>query len=256
MAISIAALETAAAGGWRGTEEDALGGWLLRAADGFTGRANSALAVGDPGLPLAAAIGAVCEWYQARGLPAMVAVPYPLGRPQASEVSRLLGDRGWPLRAGPATVMTAGASVIAAAGTTARTDGKPHVDVDSTPDDDWLALYHYRGQPPPPIVGRLLMSAPWQAFGSVREAGRTLAVGRVAVAAGWAGLTAVEVDPGHRRRGLATAITAALAAAAAARGVTGVYLQVEDGNTAARTLYRQAGFTDHHGYHYRIAPPP
>ncbi len=49
-------------------------------------------------------------------------------------------------------------------------------------------------------------------------------------------------------------MTAALAAEAAARGATGIYLQVEDGNVAARGLYRRAGFTDHHGYHYRIAP--
>jgi ribosomal protein S18 acetylase RimI-like enzyme len=118
-----------------------------------------------------------------------------------------------------------------------------------------VALYHYRGQQPPPIVRRLLMSAPWQAFGSVRAAGQTIAVGRVAVAGEWAGLTAVEVHPDHRRRGLATAITAVLAAAAAARGVTGIYLQVEDGNLPARGLYRRAGFTSHHGYHYRIAPP-
>ena len=41
-----------AAAHWRGTEEEWLGEWLLRAADGFTGRANSALPLGDPGLPL------------------------------------------------------------------------------------------------------------------------------------------------------------------------------------------------------------
>jgi ribosomal protein S18 acetylase RimI-like enzyme len=50
-------------------------------------------------------------------------------------------------------------------------------------------------------------------------------------------------------------VTAALAAAAAGRGgVTGLYLQVEDANTAARTLYRGMGFTEHHRYHYRVAP--
>lgn len=48
MAISISDLEEVAALGWRGTEEEQLGGWRLRAAGGFTGRANSALAVGDP----------------------------------------------------------------------------------------------------------------------------------------------------------------------------------------------------------------
>jgi predicted GNAT family acetyltransferase len=34
----------------------------------------------------------------------------------------------------------------------------------------------------------------------------------------------------------------------------GLYLQVEDTNTAARALYQALGFTDHHGYHYRVAP--
>jgi hypothetical protein len=53
------------------------GGWLLRAAGGFTGRANSALATGDPGMPLADAVGEVCRWYTVRGLPALVSLAYP-----------------------------------------------------------------------------------------------------------------------------------------------------------------------------------
>jgi len=65
----------------------------------------------------------------------------------------------------------------------------------------------------------------------------------------------VEVHPGHRRTGLATAITAALATAAAAQGAASLYLQVVAGNQAARALYARAGFTEHHGYHYRVAPP-
>jgi N-acetylglutamate synthase len=253
--VSIADLEWAAARSWRAPEEAALGHWLLRAADGFTGRANSALALGDPGLPLAAAAAEVCRWYRARGLPAMVAVTYPLGRPRSSAVDRFLGDElGWPVRPGAATVMTAEPGGVAGRGKDAAAGPGPAVAVDAEPDEGWLALYRFRGRRPPPVSRRLLMSAPWQAFASVREAGDTLAIGRVAVAGDWAGLTAVEVRPRHRRRGLATAVTAALAAAAAARGARGLYLQVEDDNGAARALYRRAGFADHHGYHYRVAP--
>ena len=51
-------LERVAAAHWRGTEEEWLGDWLLRAASGFTGRANSALPLGDPGLPLDDALAA------------------------------------------------------------------------------------------------------------------------------------------------------------------------------------------------------
>jgi len=251
ISVSVDELEAAAAGGWRAPEQAALGGWRLRAAGGFTGRANSALAVGDPGLPLARAVEEVCRWYRARGLRPMVAVPFPSGRPETSDVDRLLDERGWAVDHG-AIVMTAALDEVAEDDVAGRPAAG--VGLDDEPDDGWLALYRPRGQQPPPIVVRLLMSAPWQAFGSVREAGRTVAIGRVAVAAGWAGLTAVAVDPRHRRRGLGGAITVALAKAAAQHGAKGIYLQVETSNTAARSLYRRQGFADHHEYHYRVAP--
>jgi ribosomal protein S18 acetylase RimI-like enzyme len=76
----------------------------------------------------------------------------------------------------------------------------------------------------------------------------------VAAGGNWAGLTAIETDPGHRRRGLARAVTATLAGLAADRGLTGLYLQVERDNSAARALYGGIGFTDHHRYHYRTGP--
>ena len=180
MPVTIAELEAVAARGWRAPEEAPLGGWLLRAAEGFTGRANSALAVGDPGIPLADALTQVCDWYAARGLPPMVAVPHPLGRPRDSRVDRFLGQRGWGVRSGPAVVMTAAAAEVAR-GPAAEADLRPE------PDQAWLGLYHYRGRRLPPIARRLLLSAPFQAFASIRRDGGTVAIGRVAVAAGWAG---------------------------------------------------------------------
>lgn len=242
MEISIAELEGVAALGWRAVEEARLGDWLLRAAEGFTGRANSALAVGDPGLPLSEAVEKVRAWYAERGLPAMIAVPYGPDRP---EVDRYLHAQGWTIRSGAAIVMTATPDRIVEPST--------EVEMLEEPDDDWLVLYHYRGRELPPIARRLLMSAPWQAFGRIREAGRTVAIGRVAGNQQWAGITAIEVDPGFRRRGLGVTVTSALARHA---GTPGVYLQVEDSNEAARALYRRIGFSDHHGYHYRIAPAP
>lgn len=252
MTISIRGLEERAALGWRAPEEERLGDWLLRAAGGFTGRANSALAVGDAGGPLDQAAAAVRDWYQVRGLPAMIAIPYPAGRPQAVPLDRVLAERGWGVRSGTATVMTARADQVARAAGPVQAGP---VEVDPEPDEAWLALYHYRGQPGlPPVARQVLTSAPWQGFASIRTDGQTIAIGRLAVAAGWAGLTAIEVAPGHRRRGLASRVTAALAAQAVRHRAGHLYLQVEDDNGAARALYQRLGFAAHHGYHYRVAP--
>lgn len=255
--ISADDLEQAAAPGWRGVDEDRLGDWVLRAAGGFTGRANSALAAGDPGLPLPEAAEKVRGWYAERRLPAMIAVPYPTGHPEASPLDRLLAGSGWTIRADAATVMTAATTAVPPAASGPQPwPASAAVEIDAEPDAAWLSRYHYRGQDLPPVALGVLTSAPWQAFGSVRSGGETIAIGRVAAAGDWAGLTAIEVDPRHRRRGLGAAVTVALTAAAAARCIGRVYLQVADENAAARALYRRLGFTDHHGYHYRVAPVP
>jgi ribosomal protein S18 acetylase RimI-like enzyme len=255
--ISTEDLERVAALSWRALDEQQLGEWLLRSADGFTGRANSALAIGDPGMPAEQAVDRVRGWYENRGLPAMISLPYPVGEPCRNPLDVLLDGRGWTIRAGAATVMVARADTVTAeAFTSAAAPGGPDkVEIDAFPDGGWLNRYHYRGQQLAAIAISLLTSAPWQAFASVRsEEGETIAIGRVAAAGGWAGLTAIEVDPRQRRRGLAAAITAALAAAAAGQGAGRLYLQVEDDNAAARALYRKLGFAEHHGYHYRVAP--
>lgn len=68
---------------------------------------------------------------------------------------------------------------------------------------------------------------------------------------GWAGTAAGEetqvmtigVDPEHRRRGLATAMLAALVDQARGTGSSSVLLEVRADDDGARTLYERAGFT-------------
>ncbi len=259
----ISQLELIAAGHWRGTREERLGDWLLRAADGFTGRANSALAVGDPGIPLADALAVVTGWYRARGLPPMIAVPVPLAG-DGGPVDSFLAGRSWPTRSGPAFVMVGGAG--AARGPRSGPSGTAlqsgatlpsgaTLRIDAEPDDAWLAMYHYRGRELPAIARTLLLSAPWQGFASVRdEAGAPIAIARLSVGGGWAGITAVEVSAARRRRGLGTMITRALCEQAASRGAQRVFLQVEVDNAAAQAMYQRCGFTYSHRYHYRVAP--
>jgi ribosomal protein S18 acetylase RimI-like enzyme len=265
---AIAGLELVAASHWRGTQEARLGDWLLRAADGFTGRANSALAVGDPGVPLQDALAAVTGWYRARGLPPMIAVPMPLGGEGSppgrrdQDLDHFLAQRNWATRPGPAFVMITGAG--AAPGPLSLPPGTT-LRMDAEPDDAWLAMYHYRGRELPAIARTLLMSAPWQGFASIRDAaGRPLAIARLSVGGGWAGITAVEVPAARRRQGLGTMITRAVCEEAARPSpkrlrsgqdiAQQVFLQVETDNTAAQAMYGRCGFRYSHRYHYRVAP--
>ena len=114
---SITELEHIAARHWRGTEEDRLGGWLLRAADGFTGRANSVLPLGDPGVPLDGALAAVARWYRARALPPMIVIPLPLqGDSPCHQLDNHLSERTRLTRPGPAFVMVADLAAVPPAG--------------------------------------------------------------------------------------------------------------------------------------------
>ncbi|WP_416972112.1 GNAT family N-acetyltransferase, partial [Streptomyces sp. 4F14] len=83
---------------------------------------------------------------------------------------------------------------------------------------------------------------------------RPVAIGRCVVDGRWAGFSAVEVDPGARRRGLATDVMAVLAGRALAEGASAAWLQVEADNAGALALYEGLGFTVHHSYHHYREP--
>ena len=251
---SIIELERTAAAHWRGTEEERLGGWLLRAAEGFTGRANSALPLGHPGLPLDEALGAVTAWYRARGLPPMIVVPAPLeGGSPGRDLDERLAERSWALRPGPAFVMVADLPLGGRAAR--RLAAGREVRVTAEPGAAWAAMYHYRGQDHlPPVARAVLTSAAEQSFVSIQSGGEILAIARLSVADGWAGLTAVEVNPTCRRQGLGAAITATACREAERAGISQVFLQVEVANDPARALYERLGFRYSHRYHYRVAP--
>ncbi len=259
LALGLAALEDVAADGWRPFELDWLGGqgtgWRLRAAGGFTGRANSALTTGDPRTPVPQAIEAVEAWYVERGLTPRFAVTWPLDSPaRGGDLDVALAARGYLLDT-PTLVMTAATRELAAA---ALRPGSvppgPHVALDDEPDQRWLGVYRYRGAPLPDVARRVLLSAPTQVFVSVREGERTVAVGRGASSRGWTGVTAMQVEDSHRGRGLGREVLGALAGWALERGDRSAYLQVAEANEAALRLYASVGFVPHHGYHYRVGP--
>jgi N-acetylglutamate synthase len=237
-------LERLMVDGWRPLEVEPLGDWLLRASGGFTRRGNSALPLGDPGRPLAAAIDAVEAWYAARGLPARVQLTIDGERPLADAMT----TRGWRPEIG-VHVMTAELAPVLRTWRGAD-DG---VRVDPAPDETWLELYRSESGPLPDTGPReLLVNHPTAGFASVRgDDGGCRAIARATVDGRWAGLFAVEVTAAQRRSGLGKSVSVGALWWAAQRGARRAYLQVAHGNTAAVALYETLGFSVHHDYvHY------
>jgi GNAT superfamily N-acetyltransferase len=238
--LGVADLQRVAARGWRALEEEQLGDWLLRAAGGFTGRANSALVVGDPGLPLEDAVAAVARWYADRGLVPRAMLP----GVQARRADAAFAAAGWQ-RGESVLMLTAPLGGVRAPGA--------DVELSPTPDDGWLATYA-ADSTLPAAAREVLTSGGDVAFATVRRGSEVAAVARGVLTDGWLGVAAVVVDPAHRRQGLGTALLDALRGWAAGRGGHSVYLQVTEGNAPARELYRRAGLIEQHRYWYRRPP--
>ncbi|WP_348532793.1 GNAT family N-acetyltransferase [Kitasatospora sp. MAP5-34] len=240
-------LQRLAARCWPAVEQQRLGDWTLRASAGFTQRANSAQALGDPGLPLPEALAAVRAWYAARGLPTLVEVTTP-GSPAELD---LLTPRQSPtdVRTGPLAPLVKLGS------------GYRSVRLARTAGPDWLS--HYRrsagSSPEAEEAARKVLhggASVWFATVPAPDGAAPLAIGRCAVDGPWAYFSAIETAPDARRTGLATTVMAVLAARAAEEGATGGCLQVEAENTAAAALYDRLGFTTSHTYHYARLPQP
>lgn len=244
-AASYAELERIAARAWQPVEREHLGDWELRAAAGYTRRANSVLPSGGPGLPLDEALTAVRRWYADRGLPAYMQLA--TGAEGTHELlCAELEARGWWPEV-HAELWTGALAPLADRET-------PRVVLSRTADENWLARYQRVGVSE--VALKVLGSGPSVWFASVpgAEGGPPAAIGRCVVDGRWAGFAAVEVAPEQRRRGLAVAVMAALAQRALAEGASAAWLQVETDNTAARALYTGLGFSAHHAYHHYREP--
>jgi len=244
-AADVVALELAADAAWPAPTRGKLGDWLLRSADGWSGRANSALPIGDPDRPLEAAIDAIEAWYAERGQPALVNTPLPLAAP----VGAALDARGWTAR--PLTLLQTAPLVPLVTG------DEPGVSLAKAPGDDWLEIAQARKKTLPAAARHVLAGPPEVRFASVYAGDTLIAIGRGAVVGDdrrWLHLGLIEVVPAHRRRGLARKVTAALAGWAAELGAGDAFLQVEERNAAAVALYGTLGFTTHHSYLTREQP--
>lgn len=231
--------------GWPAREHEMLGDWALRAHGGITGRANSAMAVGDPGRALPAALDGVHEWYAGRGLPALLQLPL------ADPANQGMADLGWA-RLHVTVVQVAPIRPLLAT-VPARDDLR--VTVEPAPSADWRSLIHDLDQDDPESHLEILTGPARVGFATLYRGDGPVGIGRVSVEGTWAGVTSVDVAPTARRQRVGSAVMGALLAWAQGQGATSSYLQVRAVNAAALRMYAGLGYATHHPYNYR-APSP
>ncbi len=227
--------------GWPARESELLGDWALRAHGGITGRANSAMAVGDPGRPLPEALHQVAGWYAERGLPSLLQLPL------ADPANLVMEQEGW--RRLHVTIVQVAPIERVLTGVPARDDLV--AEVATEPSADWLSLMHDLDEADPAAHVAILTGPERVGFATLRLDGVPVGIGRVSVEGQWAGVTSVDVSPAARRQGIGSAVMGELLRWARGQGASASYLQVRAANPAALRLYDALGYVTHHPYGYR-----
>lgn len=253
---------------WPALEDVEYDGWRLRAAQGYTGRANSVAALAAGRLDLATKIAHCEQWYAARGLPAKFRVT-PFSQP--GNLDAALAARGYA-QVEDVMVMTAELLDLTkqpAVSCCSRPapSGRQGMHGDRAP---WL--YQSRGEQGKIVDGGAveLTLAEWMAGKSapVQQAileriepkhwllgwrKGTELVARVlgVLEDGWLGVFNLSVMPAYQRKGVGRALMLALAERARKHGVGQAYLQVVADNAAAVGLYTGLGFREAYRYWYR-----
>jgi ribosomal protein S18 acetylase RimI-like enzyme len=232
----IDALERTADRCWPAPVHERLGDWYLRAAQGWTNRANSALPLGNAGLPMPEALQATRAWYAGHGLTPRITVPLPLRR----DVAGALTTAGWYAQP-RVLVQTAQLDAIGPA--------ESEVVLRERPSDQFLSLVAARKQSLPPAAMQVLMGTPEVRFAHrYGPDGALVGIARGAVAEGFLHLSVVEVVESARRAGVAGDVSRALGEWGRSAGAVRAVLQVEERNSGAVALYGGLGFTTHHTY--------
>ncbi len=231
--------------GWPPVESQPLGDWELRAAGGFTRRANSAAVHGNPDGAPAAALAAIIDFYRARDIVPRAQVV--IGGPWES----VFEAAGWAPRPDMPGTTLVQVTQMSEALAGAPGDDIVAVTIAGTAGSSWLERYRRPGDPPGEDLARTVVEGPRTVgFASIDD----VAIGRVVVTGEWAGISCLNVAPAALRSGLGRAIVEACLGWASERGADKVYIQVGADNTAALALYGSYGFVDHHAYRY-LSPP-
>jgi ribosomal protein S18 acetylase RimI-like enzyme len=242
---AVARLENICADAWPPITSVRLGQWRLRACGGFTALANSALAVGDPGIPVVDALNRVRDFAEQHAVPPRLQVP------TGSPWHRAVTEQGWTRDTGH----PAGHRVLVMVGPVAQLASaheppEVRLSVLDEPDQDWWRI---AGDTPVTEGPRYVLRGTGldeTGFGLVSIGDRVAGAIRAVVLEEHLHLARLTVLPRDRRRGLALALLDAAARWAVVRGARWCVLQVAEQDHAAAGLCRRLGLRPHHEYEY------
>jgi GNAT superfamily N-acetyltransferase len=242
----IIGLESRLLNAWPSFDYQTYDGWILRLADGYSKRANSA----TPFLPGATLDEALIDYMVARFVEVNVRPTFRLNGLQGPEVDNLLKMRGFK-DIEPTHVLTAPIA-----------DGDceldPEIQLEPHVSKRWVreAAQSYGGDKADDetlmrIVTRIRQKV---AFATLNLDEQPVAWGLGVVERGCVGLYDIVVSPELRGIGLGRRVVTSLMAWGCGEGARTAYLQVREENEIALSLYRALGFQTAYRYTHRIMP--
>lgn len=247
--MDITEIEEIASRAWPAKHTKQLGGWLLRATDGVTRRANSVLPIQSPGTKdLEKAMDVVQQFYQSFQLPVrfqMTLASHPKKLDAFLESSGLIIDM-------QVKVLTAPLDRIF------LQEPEIGIVVFGAPWKDWYSTYvNAAGFDKKSMIERqeiIERISSKKAFAAAIMGDMVVGVGLGVKEGSWLGLFSLVTEEKYRRQRVASTITQSLVNWGLTQGATHAYLQVEEKNEPARKLYYGLGFEDAYSYWYRVVP--
>lgn len=237
--VDVLACEERLVNCWPALDTLLMDGWVIRYANGYSGRANSASAVSAKATLSGALLDEVCGFFRARGLPPAIRVT-PLAE---KGLDARLEQQGWQ-------AVTRSVGMIGAARTLSRLPDE--FEIAPTASLGWIegvtALQEARKRNPDhlaAIVGRIRRPT---AFAMIRREGKPVAFGLCVLDRGMAEIGSIAVDPAYRGAGLGRGLVSGLIDWASRTGAERIFLQVEASNAIARGLYASLGLVDLYDY--------
>lgn len=237
------AMEERMLNAWPAVETLVAGDWLLRFANGYSKRANSATTLREGGDMDEAMIDHVMARADLWSVPAVIRLS-PLCAPALDGKLAARGLEELDLTCG--MICDLGDQTI-----------DPRVQFSAAPTPEWIAANaaSYGGVKSDATKLRAILERirPQAAFATLVEDGASVAWGIGVVERGMAGLQDITVSPALRGRGVGRALARSLMAWGAENGATRAYLHVLESNDSARALYRSLGFSDVYQYRHRVS---